>query len=493
LKQIGSFVRHLSKIRIKMQRLILISLTLLIGLAGGSRAFAGNGGQLIIFSQQEDNPVTRDFVAKWLPKIKEIAAAQDIDVVSKDVSKGAPEMITFTPSIVYQNHLGRSLYIGRYTLLDKIKTFIRTVQRMPQQEVDNEKHDVLVWENECATIYTPAKITDLAGSVPAGFDQAAFHEEALKALDKGMKNQVLKKTFNARRNYRAMYMAFYPYRGEDGKLFISAEMYSQFNCVIPIYKRFDNAFEGTWADWKGAFAEAGKQMAEELERQLNSLENGDAMIPVSKKAGVVSWESIGLPLPKAPEGASASAASNVKLGSKWAMDGPVSKDIPIVNFSFMAPLDYYAGEISEMKGSLNLGPGNDLTKSTASFNVGLETLTMGDPSLDHHIGDMLTITDHPRASFTFKSVEALDNAKINFGALSQFNVQGTIELMGIKVPLGVIAQIEPILTEDGQPRLQVYASFQLRLKDNFNIEGPDGPDPAKDTLVFMLNFLLRPG
>jgi hypothetical protein len=123
--------------------------------------------------------------------------------------------------------------------------------------------------------------------------------------------------------------------------------------------------------------------------------------------------------------------------------------------------------------------------------VGLETLTMGDPGLDEHVADMLTITDHPRASFIFKSVEALDQPKINFGSLSQFNVQGTLELMGIKVPLGVIAQIEPIITEDGQARLQVYASFNLRLKDNFNIEGPDGPDEAKDTLVFVLNFLLK--
>ena len=131
-----------------MQRTLLFALSLLIGLAGNSLAIASSGGQLIVFTQQKDHPVMKHFDAEWLPKIKEIAASQDIELLMKDVSKGAPEMITFTPAIVYQNHLGRSLYIGRYTLLDKIKTFIRTVQRMPQQEVDNEKHDVLVWENE---------------------------------------------------------------------------------------------------------------------------------------------------------------------------------------------------------------------------------------------------------------------------------------------------------------------------------------------------------
>lgn len=477
-----------------MQRTLLYTLSLLIGLAGNSFVFASQGGQLIVFTQQKDHAVMKNFDAEWLPKIKELAAEQEIELVLKDVTRGAPEMITFTPAIVYQNHLGRSLYIGRYTLVDKIKTFIRTVQLMPQQQVDNEKHDVLVWENECATIYTPVKITDLAGNVPAGFDQKAFREEALKALDKGMTKHNLKKTFNAKRNYRAMYMAFYPYRSEDGKIFISAEMYSQFNCVIPIYKRFDNAFAGTWADWKGAFAKAGTDMAAELEKQLLSVDNGDALIPVSKTAGVLTWEKMGLPLPEAPEGTSANAIpTNIKLGTKWVMDGPVSSDVPVVNFSFMAPMDYYAGEVSEMKGFLNLGSGNDLTKSTASFSVGMETLTMGDPGLDEHVADMLAIADHPRASFTFKTVEALDQPKVNFGALSQINVQGTLEMMGIKVPLSVIAQIEPIITEDGQARLQVYASFNLRLKDNFDLEGPDGPDEAKDTLVFVLNFLLKGG
>lgn len=475
-----------------MQRTILFAFSLLIGLAGSSNVFASKSGQLIIFTQKKDHPVMKNFDAEWLPKIKEIAVAQDIQLVMKDVTNGAPEMITFTPAIVYQNHLGRSLYIGRYTLLDKIKTFIRTVQRMPQQQVDNEKHDVLVWEDECATIYTPAKITDLAGNLPSGFDQKAFHEEALKALDKGMANHTLKKTFNAKRNHRAMYMAFYPFRNEDGKIFISAEMYSQYNCVIPIYKRFDNAFAGEWSNWKDAFAKAGTAMAAELEKQLLSTENGDALLPVSKSAGVLSWEKMDLPLPEAPEGTSANAVpTNIKLGSKWVMDGPVSSDVPVVNFSFMAPMDYYAGEVKEMKGFLNLGTGNDLTKSTASFNVGMETLTMGDPGLDEHVADMLEIADHPRASFTFKSVEALDQPKINFGSLSQFNVEGTLEMMGIKVPLSVIAQVEPIITEDGQARLQVYASFKLRLKDNFNIEGPDGPEESKDTLVFVLNFLLK--
>lgn len=65
----------------------------------GSGLQAGNGGQLVVFLQQEDHPVTQDFRKEVLPKIEEMAQAQDIEVLVRDVSKGAPEMVTFTPSI----------------------------------------------------------------------------------------------------------------------------------------------------------------------------------------------------------------------------------------------------------------------------------------------------------------------------------------------------------------------------------------------------------
>ncbi|HHG83586.1 MAG TPA: YceI family protein [Bacteroidetes bacterium] len=471
---------------------ILLSLLLTISIGFLQPIKAANGGELLIFVQTKDHPVSKDFVENVLPQIRKVAAQQDLEIKVKDISDGVPEMITSTPAIVFQNHLGRSLYIGRYKLLNKIKTFIRTVKRLPQQQVDNVKHDVLVWENECATIYTPAKITPLAGAIPNGFDQEKFIQDALKALDQGMDVYALHKEFNAKRNFRAMYMAFYPYLSEDGKLSVSTEMYSQFNCVIPIYKRFETPFEGSWADWKAAFAAAGKAMQEELKLQLVNLENGDAMLPVSRKTKIVAWETIGLPLPLPPKGGNMQVASNIKLGRKWKMDGPIASDVPVVNFSFMAPVDYYSGELTKLLGELTLGKGNLLTGSVASFAVDMSTLTMGDPSLDHHLADLILLADHPEAKYTFKSVESVNNPQLNFGSLSQFTVAGEIEFMGIKVPLDVVAQIEPILNEAGQARLQVFCSFNMRLQQNFGLEGPDGPQPAADTMVFLLNFLLKP-
>ncbi len=65
--------------------------------------------------------------------------------------------------------------------------------------------------------------------------------------------------------------------------------------------------------------------------------------------------------------------------------------------------------------------------------------------------------------------------------------------MGIQQEaLATTAQIEPIIDQNGNVKLQVFASFTMRLQETFNITGPDGPSPANDTVVFYLNFLMKP-
>ena len=66
-------------------------------------------------------------------------------------------------------------------------------------------------------------------------------------------------------------------------------------------------------------------------------------------------------------------------------------------------------------------------------------------------------------------------------------------MMALRVPMDVRAQIEPVIGDDGQPRLWVRASSTLRINDPFELEGPDGPSPARDTLLFNLDFMMVAG
>lgn len=458
----------------------------------GQTAFAGSG-ELLLFYQNGDDAVTEDFRNNFVPKIREMAESQDISVKEVSVTDVAPELIHATPAVVFQNHLGRSLYIGRYHYVDKIKTFIRTVKRMPQQDVVNEKHDVLVWNEGRATVLTPVKVTELGGTLPAGFDQAKFKKAALKAIDKGMARYKLSKHYEARRTDRLMYSAFYPFRSEDGKLFISMEAYSQFNCVIPVYKEFEAPVSGSWKEWEKVFEEAGKIVEGKIVEALNSVELGDGLLPLSSSVAAKDFEAMGFPLPEKPEGSEADfSAVDVKLSQNWVMDGPIAEDVPVVNFAFGAPVDYYSGEISKLQGYLKLDKALAIGQAVAKFSTDMHDLTMGDESLDHSVHDMISVVDHPEASFTFDKIEVLDQPNITFGAVTQVLVDGVMDFKGIKAPLRVASQIEPVLTESGEPRLQVYASFKLANKDNYGVEGPDGPDEAVNFMDFNLNFLLKP-
>jgi len=454
---------------------------------------SAQNGELLLFFQAGDNVVTQDFKDVHAPKIREMAEAQGISVKEIALKDEVPELIHFTPAIVFQNHLGRSLYVGRYHYVDKIKTFIRTVKRMPQREAVNKKHDVVVWENGRTTIVTPVKVTDLTGELPKNFDQAEFHKKALAAIDKGMDKYNFQEHYDAVRTDRLMYTALYPYRSEDGKLFISTEVYSQFNCVDPVYKEFDEPVSGNWKDWEKVFAEAGKMLQGKIIEQLESVERGDGLVALEKGVKVKSFDKMGHPLPEKPEGLSQDfSAVDVTLANTWKMAGPISDEVPVVAFAFLPPLDYYAGEINKVNGTLKLGADRSVDGSIAAFTATLKDLTMGDESLDEHIGEMIDLIDYPEATFTFKSINVLDQPQINWGAVTQFMVEGSLDFKGIQAPLSVSAQLEPVLTEAGEQRLQVFASFRLPLRKNYDVEGPDGSKEASDNLDFQLNFLLMP-
>ncbi len=463
----------------------------LLALAFVGNAFAG-GGEMVVFLGDAKNPVEKDFKEKYLPQIKEMAKTQGISVTEKNIVKGAPEQVKFTPAIFFQNHLGRSLFIGRYQNIDKVRTFVRTVSRMPQGQATNEKHDVLVWEKERARIYSPIKLTPLDGVIPPGFDQAAFHKAGLEALAKGASNAQLQALFTAQRNDRAMYLALYPYHGTDGKFFLSAEMYSQFNCIEPIMKRFDKPFEGTYAAWQKVLEEAGGVLQAEVFKQLASTTKGDGLVPVPAKTLTKTWEELGLNLPKAPEGAAANAASNVKLGTSWEFAGPVEPGAPVLNFSFLAPVDNYAGEIKVLFGDLEFSDGPNIENTIGKFGIETASLTMGDFGLDSHVKEMIAMLEHPKAFFTFEKMLSMEQPKLAFGTLTQFALRGELDFMGIKSPIDVTAQMEPVLDDQGAARISVYASFSLRLKEKYQIDGPDGPSPSNDTMQFFLNFLLKP-
>lgn len=165
---------------------------------------------------------------------------------------------------------------------------------------------------------------------------------------------------------------------------------------------------------------------------------------------------------------------------------------PMIQFRFAAPLDNCAGEVTSGKGEL-VFPAN-LHPNGARGYIEVDTsnsITMGDPVLDEAIRGsiMLNTKAYPTSKFIIESV-ASENQPIAFGQLTAAQIRGQFTLKGKTVPLASMAEIEPVIADNGTPRLLIRSTFTIDLR-TFEIEGADGPPPARHTLLFDVNFRLK--
>jgi polyisoprenoid-binding protein YceI len=110
---------------------------------------------------------------------------------------------------------------------------------------------------------------------------------------------------------------------------------------------------------------------------------------------------------------------------------------------------------------------------------------MGIADFDHKIHDKYIRTKRfPTATFSFRN----QNIELAFGKTTTANVTGEFMLMGKKIPLTIQAQLSPSVGTKGEYLMAIQGTFNINILDDFGIKGPDGPDPAKKTMQFFLNF-----
>lgn len=412
-----------------------------------------------------------------------------------DIEKtGAPAEVTFTPFIVYQNHLGRRIYKGRYTTHNRILNFARTMRFVEEKQRSYEKENVFVWENGKSKIYLDIKITKLNG-VKKGYNAKAFMEEAYKGLKAGLTKYQLKEKATVTLSDETFYMNLYPYQSEDGKLYVSYELFSHYDCINPIFQQFNEVAAGDFATEKQqTIAKAAQIMQEEIVRQMHHSELGDALTPVPTTIQKETWESLSLPLPPKPTTSeNKTQASTVNLPNNWVYDGAIMDGVPALQFHFPPPLHQYAGELKAIDGYLKLKKATVFDTKKAVFTVPIKSLTMGLPALDTAVHEkILNAALYPTATLTIKKITATD-AALTIGKILHAQVQCNFTLVGKTIDVQAPVQIEVFLNKENDPRLHVITSFELNeLMSIFNIEGPPGPSQASNTVVIDANFVMKP-
>lgn len=461
--------------------------------AGHAEPSSEPAGELIVFVGSDTSAVRRSFETQHLPAIKKIAGELNISTKIVEASNGVPDEVAITPLLVFQNHRGRSIYQGRYTTHDRVRNFLRTSMYVTQGSESLVRRDTPVWQMGRAKIAAPIKIAPVSGTKPPGYDHAKFTAQSTKEVVGAFEHFRLVPEVRLGRSDRMFYMDFNPWRANDGTLFVSLALFSQFHCKEPVFVQKGDVISGPWKSRNKLFARAARAMESAVEDQLSRTDTGDGFEPVASLTPTKSWNVLGLQLPTAPKRAQQTASSPV-LGTNWRVDSPGANAPPMILFRFPPPLDLYAGEVKKAQGQLKFAPGLILNSATGHFEIDVHDVTMGDPDLDHTLMDesFLHADAHPNSKFVIESIDSSDGA-LAFGRMLNGTMRGTFTMKGIDVPLSVPAGFEVIVNVQGKPQLIVTGAFSIdQLVAKYSLEGPDGPVEAKDRLLFDFRFVLTP-
>ncbi|MEM9752873.1 MAG: YceI family protein [Planctomycetota bacterium] len=464
-------------------------------------ASAAGNERLVVFVDVGGSALQERFVAEQVPGLEALGEELGVAVELFDVAERGhvPEGVSITPLIAFQNWRGTSIYQGRYTTLDRVRNFVRTSRFMPQGEAPFVRENVPVWDREAMKVAIATKITDFVGP---GVDNAQWITDSglatasIQAIESASAGGrfAMRDRVELGRSDRTWYVDLYPYVAEDGTVFVSSALFSQFHCHEPVTSWTDEPTEGTAAE---ALVAAMIRAETEINRQITESELGDGFDVVGVPS--VSWAEAGLALPEKPAGVSAEAA-DIAIPGSWIVDTDAQEAAPAVQFTWPPPVDAYSGEATKITGAVELGGGAQsgwtFAGLTGSFTAEAASVTMGESDLDAFIhGGILQAGEHPEPAFVIESVDvepAFATQPVRLGELVPITLTGTYTMLGQSIPLTVPMSAEVFLGEDGRPRLSLTGQWNLPLNAPWQIEGPPGPKEASSVMVFACRIVIEP-
>ncbi|MGB0715323.1 MAG: YceI family protein [Phycisphaerae bacterium] len=452
--------------------------------------------ELIAFVQRDAGPVSASFEAESMPRIQAIATAQGVPVRIVDVGKGAPADLKITPVLMYQNHKGRSYFQGRFKAYKRFENFLRVARRVPQDSKPLSREKINVWKNDNILITAHIKVAPMSGTQPKGYDEARFQRDMRAVIQQALQRFAEVRNVSLTRMDREFYMDFYPWGAEDGTIYLSTKLFSQFHCKKPVFVSPGDEIAGPWSKRDSLFRKAAKTLEQAVVDHFGDTKWGDGFEVVGGDVPRLDWKALGLALPAKPRltNGQQSGDSSLTMKDRWSFSrtsGNVAARGGYFLFQFPAPYDSYSGRVKEVWGELAIDKGESWNTSTIQFSAAPSTVTMGDVDLDHMIHEeWLTTSKYPEATFVADSIVPDEaSAKLSLGELTLVTMKGRFSMIGVSVPVIVRAQLEPVINDKGGIALAFRGGFDLPLAP-FKLEGPDEEDPAGNTLVFTFDLTL---
>ena len=318
--------------------LLLVGGTLGISLSGAEvvakaedAAVQQSTEQLVIFVQGEVTEPPN--VSEHLSQLRTVAEEMGVAVEMIDVAGGAPPVVKLTPLVVFQDPRGRTIFQARYADVGKLRHFIRTSRAIPPDNTVRRRSGLAVLEEGRSLTGAPIKVTRLLGELPPSHDDESFRALAERAILSGFRRFGARADVELGPSNRLFYMDFYPHRSAAGELSVSLALFSQFNCIEPVFRRFADPVTGSWEESERVFARAAEVLETEVLRQISASEIGDAFRPVASSVPAVSWQDLGLSLPPVPAGLAKVQQTPIDLPERWRIE-PSTDGEPRLVFRF---------------------------------------------------------------------------------------------------------------------------------------------------------------
>jgi hypothetical protein len=434
--------------------------------------------QLVLFTQSADT----HFVRTTLPQLRALAQRTGLELIERAARTGVPSQVTATPALFLRNHNGYGQFGGRYTDFAAIENFIRINRLYPKAPASDLRRAVLLQERKSQRIVVPLKVTPQQGSYRGAspFWLAAVRRAvtALPAFSTASEVALWPTD-------RRFYLDVHPYVDGAGTVFLSAAIFSQFDCIHPVWDNFSAPLRGAVDRADELLARLAARLQQVIQDRLQRYDQGDALTPLAAPAALWDWDQ--LPPPPAVTAPGSGGVVDLLRSDRYADPRPVLADVPMLQFNFPAPLDRYAGEVRQLDGWLALD--TVAYQLSGAFTARVRSLTMGMAELDAKVlKSYLRVRKYPKASFRFADVQLPPGYD---GQQSlELLVPGTFTMIGQDHPVSVRTRLEPTVGQNGQPLVAVFATFQLDIADPFGLTGPDGPADLRNRLDFQLHFLL---
>lgn len=436
---------------------------------------------LIVFVD-ESEPIDQYFIKNYLEEIKNLSDQYNLDFMLKDVREGAPQEITITPQIVFQNEIGKSYYVGRFSETSRLASFIRTIRNNPQKVTENKKRNILTKRSGKSLTVLPVKFTKLKGAVKITPELQNYLDLKSKKFFEGFSEFALEDQVIFEKTNRAFYLDVHPYIDIKDSLYLSYEIYSQFNCVEPVISKLTDPLKGDWKNQEGIWEKLGSVMEMEVSKLISNNFKGDGFSIIPENIKSTKWPVVFSNKVSQPKKVIS------EISNKWRFDGALDVNTPIIQFNFLAPLDSYAGEVKKMDGNMEWKNGEMLS---GTFKVSTKDVTMGESSYDKNVHKKyLKVFKFPLAVFEFTdAIVPID--QINNSSTQAFIINGEFTMMKKAYPVAVKASFEPFIGENGETKLLANVNFDVNIFKKFSINGPDGPEEAKRNMHFSMQFLMN--